>query len=206
LRPYRKRPTFFFSSRRLDWAERLTRLVPGQIGRKMRRQLLSIKEGFNLAMGIPSEYGLRVAYARQDARPPFANLDPARDNCGLIWYTPLTPFRQVDIRECLKMIEDICGKHEILPFCTITTLSAYCLDITVPLLFDKKDAAAGKAAAACYETLLEEGRKRGWFPYRLPAQAMPFLHREPSVFWDIARRAKNAIDPDGIIAPGRYVL
>lgn len=206
LRPWRKPPTFFFSSRRLQWAERLARFLPGKAGHRIRRQLFSIREGLNLSMGIPSEYGLRMAYARQDAPPPAGTLDPAKDGCGLIWYTPLVPFRQADVRQCLNMIEEICGKHDILPFSTITVLSAYCLDITVPLLFDKRSPASGKSAADCYEALLGEGRKRGWLPYRFHAQGLPFLHREPSVFWDVARLAKNAIDPEGIIAPGRYVL
>jgi 4-cresol dehydrogenase (hydroxylating) len=206
LRPWRKPPTFFFSSRRLRWAERLARLFPGETGQRIRRQLSSIRQGLKLGMGIPSEYGLRVAYARQDAPPPADKLDPARHDCGLIWYTPLVPFRQPDVRQCLSMIVEICGRHDIVPFPTITVLSAYCLDITVPLLFDRKNSASRRAAADCYESLLEEGRKRGWLPYRLHVQGMSNLHREPSVFWDVARLAKNAIDPEGLIAPGRYVL
>lgn len=205
LQRWRKWPTFFFSPQSLRWAKRLARILPGKSGQRIRRQLFSMEEGLNLSMGIPSEYGLRAAYARQAAEMRAGNLDPARDSCGLIWYSPLVPFRQADVRKCLSMIEEICGKHGILPFCTMSVLSAHCLDVTVPLLFDKKNPASGKAAADCYGALLEEGRKHGWLPYRLHTQGMSFLHREPSVFWDVARRAKGAIDPDGIIAPGRYV-
>ena len=207
LAPWRKPPTFFFSPRRLRWASRLAGVIPGAAGRKLRGQLASIREGLNLALGNPSEYGLGAAYARRDSpQLPAGKLDPARDGCGLIWYTPLVPFRQGDVRGCLGMIDEICGGHGILPFPTLTVLSEYCLDITVPLLFDKRDPRSAKAAADCYMSLLEEGRKRGWLPYRLHAQGMPFLDREPSLFWEVARRAKKALDPDGIVAPGRYSL
>ena len=206
LKYYCKWPIYFFSEKSLRCADFLCNFLFGRIRKKLKRQIFATREGFNLAKGIPSEYGLRVAYARQGSMQPTENLDPARDGCGLLWYSPLVPFRQDDVKECLNFLEDFCHHHALLPFFTITTLSEYCLDITVALLFDKKNSEACDHVLECYQLLLAEGRKRGWLPYRLPVHKTTALSFDDSVFWETAKRIKKAIDPGSIIAPGRYVV
>jgi hypothetical protein len=74
----------------------------------------------------------------------------------------------------------------------------------VPLLFDRRDAAATRRAQACYMALLEAGKEEGFLPYRIGVQAMDWLVRRGLPCWDMAAALKSAIDPRGIISPGRY--
>jgi 4-cresol dehydrogenase (hydroxylating) len=60
-------------------------------------------------------------------------------------------------------------------------------------------------AQACYYELLETGRKQGFVPYRLGIQSMDLLNKENAVP-EMLRIFKQAIDPNHIIAPGRYGL
>ena len=34
--------------------------------------------------------------------------------------------------------------------------------------------------------------------------SMPYLNESSDVFWNVTQSIKNALDPEGILAPGRY--
>ena len=102
------------------------------------------------------------------------------------------------------MVGEICAAHGIEPLITLTSLSDRCFDSSVPLLFDPADAGQAGHARSCYRALLEAGRREGFLPYRLGNQGMDWLTRSGAPCWDIAAAIKAAIDPAGIIAPGRY--
>ena len=43
-------------------------------------------------------------------------------------------------------------------------------------------------------------------PYRVGIQSMAQVVRESDPFWQTVKELKKALDPNGIIAPGRYGL
>ena len=108
------------------------------------------------------------------------------------------------VRRYVAMIGEICARHGIEPLITLTSLSDRCFDSSVPLLFDRRDADATARAQACYWALLEAGREAGFLPYRIGVQAMDWLVRPGSPYWDLVGAVKSAIDPHGILSPGRY--
>jgi hypothetical protein len=71
-------------------------------------------------------------------------------------------------------------------------------------MFDRRDANATRRAHACYLALLEAGKNAGFLPYRIGIQAMDWLVRPGLPYWDLVASIKSAIDPQGIISPGRY--
>jgi len=46
----------------------------------------------------------------------------------------------------------------------------------------------------------------GWPPYRVGIGSMSRFARPGDVFWEVARDLRRALDPDGIVAPGRYEI
>ncbi|WP_367155328.1 FAD-binding oxidoreductase [Methylomonas sp. HYX-M1] len=166
----------------------------------------TLKKTMDLFAGEPSEIALPLAYWKSGEKPKEGDpMDPDRDGCGLIWYSPLIPMRPDVTREFVEMASRICRAHKIEPLITLTSVSDRCWDSTVPILFDKRNQAEIGRAHACYEELLDAGRKLGFVPYRLGIQSMGLLADE-SVQPKLLRKLKNAIDPDNIIAPGRYGL
>ena len=131
-------------------------------------------------------------------------VNPARDGCGLIWYSPLVPMASASVRRYVTMVHKVCSRHGIEPLITLTSLSDRCFDSSVPLLFDRSDANATRRAHACYLALLEAGKNAGFLPYRIGIQAMDWLVRPGLPYWDLVATIKSAIDPQGIISPGRY--
>lgn len=221
LRPVADRIAFpiprivFLTPERSAFLGRLVGSVPGLRGSRISKSFGAIDQSLGVMAGQPSEVALRLAYWRKGGTQA-GPLNPARGGSGLIWYSPLVPMQPVAVREYVAMVNKICIHHKIEPLITLTSLTDRCFDSTVPLLFDRDDAKQvdrseadqehprWEQAAACFDALFEAGVSKGFAPYRLGIQAMSRVTGVPSPFWDLVRTIKSAIDPDGIIAPGRY--
>jgi 4-cresol dehydrogenase (hydroxylating) len=159
-----------------------------------------------LFAGEPSEIALPLAYWRSGIMPADGTpMNPDKDGCGLIWYSPLLPMKPDLTRQYVEMVKTICIKHRIEPLITLTSISDRCWDSTIPILFDRQNPEEVARAQACYHELLETGRKYGFVPYRLGIQSMDLPAKENAVP-DVLRCLKQAVDPNNIIAPGRYGL
>jgi 4-cresol dehydrogenase (hydroxylating) flavoprotein subunit len=195
----------FVSPQLASRLHQLTALV-----RPLRRHRLGrMTETLDLAMqvlaGRPSDVALHLSYWTSGLGVHRGrDMDPARDGCGLIWYPPLVPMRPDRVRVYVGMIERICTAHRIEPLITLTSLSDRCFDSSVPLLFQREDPAETARAQACYRALLDAGRKEGFLPYRMAIDAMDWVIRPETPFWQLVGKIKSVFDPNGIIAPGRY--
>ncbi len=164
-----------------------------------------LESSLHILAGRPGQVALPLAYWRSGISPPRdRDMDPARDGCGLIWYPPLVPMRPDAVRRYTQMVGEICAAHGIEPLITLTSLSDRCFDSSVPLLFDRRDPAQTARAQSCHRALFDAGRREGFVPYRMAVHSMDWVTQSNAPFWDIVGKIKSAIDPAGIIAPGRY--
>lgn len=170
----------------------------------LRRKLARLGPTLDILAGVPSEVALPLAYANSQARVPTNGLDPARDGCGLYWYSPLVPMDSIEVTRFLSFARAVTNRHGMTAPVTFTSMSNRCFDATLPLLFDAADKAASSAAARCYEDLFESGRQLGFVPYRMGAQHMGLAVRTDSAFWNMVGQLKSSIDPNNILSPGRY--
>ena len=203
LRPMADR-LVFMTHERSAFLARLVGSVPGLKGSRPAKLLGAVNQALEVMVGRPSEVALSLAYWRTRKLPPAGALNPALDGSGLTWYSPLVPMKASAVNTHVAMVHEICLAHGIEPLITLTSLTDRCFDSTVPLLFDRGDVGQAARAAACFDALFEAGRNQGLVPYRLGIQAMSCVTGMPSPFWDLVGMIKSAIDPDGVIAPGRY--
>ncbi len=185
--------------------DRLLSRVPHLRHGPLARRARTLAAAMRLIEGKPSEVALPLAYWKSAPPATGAELDPARDGCGLIWYPPLVPMTAERVGRYVEMVGEICTAHGIEPLITLTSLSERCFDSSVPLLFDGREPSSARRAQACYRALFEGGRREGFLPYRLNVQAMDWLTGFDAPCWDLAAAIKSAVDPTGIIAPGGYV-
>ncbi|MCB1774224.1 MAG: FAD-binding oxidoreductase [Gammaproteobacteria bacterium] len=197
----------FFTPGNVSLLNRLAGGIPGGLGRQAQNIFGTLDKTLRLLAGSPSEIALPLCYWKSGT-PPAAGrrYDPARDGCGLYWYSPLVPMTPALVRDYVTLVERICRDNRIEPLITLTSLSERCWDSTVPILFDPQDETDVGRAEACYRELFETGRQRGFVPYRSHVRTMEWFVNEQSGFWQTAAAIKDAIDPAGIIAPGRYSL
>lgn len=193
----------FFSQRKAQTLSKIASLLPGMTGQRLASTANTLVKALELANGLPNETALPLAYWRNPG-PRGLSLDPSRDRCGLIWYAPLVPMRPLAARTYVNMVARITGAHGIEPLVTFTSVGDKLFDSTVPLVFDRNSEEAVSAATTCYRELLREGRSHGFFPYRVGIGAMKMLSELQSDSKAFHERLRKSVDPDGLIAPGRY--
>lgn len=204
LRGRTARPIFFTapSARRLA---RFVRVLPTWLVGGLAQQLKVLASGLELVNGVPNETAMPLCYWRS-GRMPLNGIgcDPARDGCGLRWYAPLLPMDPTEVTNYVAMVREITARHGIEPLITLTSLSERCFDSTVPLLFDSANPAAVAQAADCHHELRDQGCRHGWVPYRVGIDDQRWLCDRDDPCWRMVAAIKQAIDPQTIIAPGRY--
>jgi len=204
LRPYAKR-LLFFSADEMASYRSLVGKIPFLANSVVGETLDTLTKTLQLLAGRPSEIALPLAYWRSGVMPTDGSpMKPDIDGCGLIWYSPLIPMKPEKVREFTEMTRSICIKHKIEPLITLTSLSDRCFDSTIPILFDKQNEDEVRRAHACYEELFETGKAKGFVPYRLGVQSMYLLEKYDAVP-ELTQKIKDIVDPNGIIAPGRYL-
>ena len=206
LRPFARR-LVFLTLNEVRLAQKLTAWIPPLRHSRLSGVLERIEALLLNLSGRPSDIALPLAYWKSGRRPAAGQpMNPARDGCGLLWYAPLVPMKSERVRSYVAMVERICVEHGMEPLITLTSLSSRCFDSTVPLLFDKENPEESARAHACFDALFKAGQREGFLPYRLGVNAMQHLVDPSKPFWQLGAAIKHAVDPDDLIAPGRYAL
>ena len=78
------------------------------------------------------------------------------------------------------------------------------IETVINLAFDRNDPERVKAAHACNDELTAAFVRDGLIPYRVGVQSMGQVVDPADPFWQTVGELKKALDPNGIIAPGRY--
>ena len=109
-----------------------------------------------------------------------------------------------DARLFQEIIEPIFAKYGFEACMTLTAVNQRCFDCTLPLLYDRDNPAEVESAQLCYQELHRVCKEHGYVPYRLGLQSMSEETEREDSFWDVVQKLKGALDPQGILAPGRY--
>ena len=164
-----------------------------------------VRSMLEMLNGKPISAALQMPLRTISSTEPIAgNANPAKLNCGLIWFAPLVPFRGAELVEAYSLIEKVCDEHEMLALKTSSSLGDTCMAITVPLLFNRSEENEQRASA-CYDELVERLKEIGVFPYRLPADKMYHLETKDPTISKLLKNIKSSFDNDHRLSPGRYI-
>lgn len=137
------------------------------------------------------------------AAPPTA--DPLDEGYGFWFAWPAGSTRARDVRRLVDLVLGTLARHGRPPTLTLASPNARTLVGVTRVCFDRRDPADTAIGERCYADLLAAARAAGFPPARAGIGDMAGLDPDGSAHWSIVRRLKHALDPDGIIAPGRYV-
>ena len=140
------------------------------------------------------------------AGPVPADPDPDRDGCGLIWICPVAPFRSADLTRCVALLEEGMIAFGFEPIVGIQCHSLRAAHVVASIVYDRARPGDDARALACHDAVLKRLTGEGFIPYRLAAPAMAALPESDGAYGRMLRQLKEALDPGGILAPGRYDL
>lgn len=166
------------------------------------RTLAVLAPVYGLLKGVPTEGPMSSAYWRKRGAVP-RDPDPDRDGCGLLWCSPVLPNSGAHAVEVTSLASRILLAHGFEPQMSLslaTERSAVCV---TTISYDRDVPGEDARAMACYQELTEELLARGYPPYRANLAGMRYADGE-AAHVDVVGRIKKALDPNGVLAPGRY--
>jgi 4-cresol dehydrogenase (hydroxylating) len=157
--------------------------------------------------GVPTGAFLRGSYWRRKSGVPadFSDdVDLARDPIGIMWMAPIVPFRQEDLALLNQEMDALFARFDFDCHVTVNMINERALAAVYTITYDAEDEAESRRGAQCYEAGVRRLFELGYPPYRASVRGMGFLEGRSNEFGQTVSQLKGALDPDGIIAPGRY--
>ncbi|MBU6256967.1 MAG: FAD-binding oxidoreductase [Burkholderiales bacterium] len=158
----------------------------------------------NLFRGIPTDDFARQAYFKSFKEKPRDHIDPARDGCGFVWIGPVVPFTSAHVMKALALTKAVFDRHEFDFFVEVIVESPRSVIVLVGVFFERHDAADAARAKAWYEEARLAFIEAGYPPYRATTMSQPHALDANPASKALLAALKRAVDPDNLIAPGRY--
>lgn len=191
------------------WAK----LRAGSIGDRVLRfvtqssylMLRGIPALFDMLQGKPGEFILGFAYFKMQSRPE-KDLNPARDGCGMIWVPVALPLTGAHAETVRSIAEGLYREHGFdysnvfMMVNSRTTLSL------MQIWFKPEDTSEKARALALQRSLALALKKSGYQQYRSGLALYGDALSVETSFVQLANRLKRALDPNNVLAPGRYGL
>lgn len=168
-------------------------------------QVETLKPNHNLLKGVPTNEPLRGAQWRLRHAPDGLPGDPLDSGCGLMWISPVLPMIGHETARAVAVAEPIFAQYGFEPLMTFTLINERAMIAILNVAFDKAETDEARRAELCYDAMVDAMMHEGYYPYRAGLRGLPKLRDDEDVFWQVASKIKYALDPDDIIAPGRYV-
>jgi len=152
--------------------------------------------------GQPSDYFVRHAYFKSPLpKPEFAH--PDRDDVGGIWFAPIVPCTGQHVTALIALCRPLFERYQFDFYAALLMQNSRSMIVLMSIFYDKSDASETAQAKALYETLSEQTGLAGYQVYRTGTQGMAKLFKSAPEFARLVRQLKHALDPAGILAPGK---
>lgn len=191
----------FLAPRTLELAKRFAKPFRLVSGWDLSKTVALVEPVVGLMKGVPTEHTLSSAYWRKKMPMP-ASPNPDRDRCGLLWYSPTAPADGTKVQQLTDLVSASLLKHGFEPAISLTLISPRAVFCIVSMAYDRELEGEDERAKECYREITQLCHAHGFFPYRLGIQS-PELSMSES-YSAMLRRLKEALDPNGILSPGRY--
>lgn len=118
---------------------------------------------------------------------------------GFILVVPLVPLTSKNVEKLVHVTRTVAKLYDISLGITLNIISAEVIEGVISIKFS--DSTQGHQ---CMKHLYSEYEKLQFYPYRLNPEIMSSYIDKENTFWSTAALIKKSLDPDHIIAPGRY--
>lgn len=158
-----------------------------------------------LPHGEPSNAALHSTYwTTADSSPDWT--DPDKGPGGIMFCCPIVPMEKDMVNLSMQKTEEIGKELGFDIAVTLNNMHGMTMEGVVSIDYDKRDPEQVKRAVGCMRALNQAYMDMGATPYRMDIENMDLILDENDSFWKTARAIKSVLDPNGIIAPGRFSL
>jgi 4-cresol dehydrogenase (hydroxylating) len=193
----------FLDDRKLELVSKFAGIYEKVSGWNLTRTLALLRPVYGLMKGIPTDQPLASTYWRKRTPPP-TDMNPDRDGCGLIWCSPIAPNEGHHAGRVTALVSELMLRHGFEPIISLTVLTDRTLSCIITIAYDRDVPGEDDRAMNCYRELLDSLAQHGYYSYRLSVAAMSAAN-DHGEYTAMLRGIKDALDPNGILAPGRYV-
>ena len=197
--------TVFLDDRKLALG---TRVVGGLsrfgLSGSLNQRLKIVRPVYDMLKGLPSNDAIRGTAWRVRTPVGEGASDPLDFHAGILWVSPVIPMigseatrllalDRADLSQAwLRLSGDVDAAHRS------DDILCHQHRVRSPRAEDRR------RADECHRELMGALLAQGYIPYRASPSLMAQIAGEDSVFWQVTREIKQALDPAGIISPGRY--
>jgi 4-cresol dehydrogenase (hydroxylating) len=174
--------------------------------RKQLMMLKAVEPVYGFTRGEATDESLKAVYWSAGDFEHLAEPDPGRSNSGLLFCLPIIPASGNAVHEVVRDTRDVFARHGFEAAITVNLMSTKAMEGVVSLAFDRRNEEQTQAAHACIQEMEARYMEQGYPPYRVGINSMHHVVDENDPFWRTVRDLKQTLDPNGIIAPGRYNL
>lgn len=198
--------TTFLGDRLLRLADRALQALSGlDWCRRKLAVLRAVTPLHNLVAGVPTDAGLPSVYWPVPGAHP-GGPDPDEGHAGMLYCLPILPADGAFALECMGRTRAMFGAAGFVPYTTLNLLDDRSIEAVIGLAFDRRDPSRAAAALACIREAEHFFLSAGCPPYRVGIASMDVVVHADDPFWQTVQDLKQSLDPDGILAPGRYNL
>ena len=132
---------------------------------------------------------------------------PGREaDAGLLWVAPICAARSADVKRMVTLIEKTVAAYGLDALMSLNYVQDRALCAVTQLAFDRADGAWTARSREGYLALCRGLLDAGFPPYRVHPLGVALLHEKNPGYWKLAKTLKGALDPHGILAPGKSGL
>lgn len=192
----------FLNEKQLRLARRFAKPASLLMRWDITRTIELVEPVLGLMRGIPTSQSLASCYWRKRMPIP-ADPNPDRDRCGLLWFAPVAPAQGREV----EALSDLASKSLLAagfePMISLTMLTPRAVYAVISITYDRDVPGEDERALSCYGELARQCLAAGYIPYRLGIQSMQEICGASDAA-ALLSRLKRLLDPNCILAPGRY--